>query len=61
MKMERCVFVQVDAEGHVLRSFHDADNGHGRTTSATERNGRLYVGSFNPFVKVIDLTRLASL
>eukprot|EP00210_Caulerpa_lentillifera_P002830 g2704.t1 len=46
---------QVDENGKVLRSFHDTSGRFGRVTSVTERSGKLYIGSFNNFVKVLDL------
>lgn len=45
----------MDENRTILRSFHDPSGGFGLTTSAIERNGKLYVGSFNDHVKVITL------
>eukprot|EP00210_Caulerpa_lentillifera_P003500 g3340.t1 len=54
------LIIQIDDAGNVLRSFHDMSGKFGRTSSAIERNGKLYIGSFNDAVKVIDLETAAN-
>eukprot|EP00210_Caulerpa_lentillifera_P003499 g3339.t1 len=54
------LIIQVDDAGNVLKSFHDMSGKFGMTTSAIERNRKLYIGSFNNAVKVINLETAAS-
>lgn len=52
--------VQVDLNGKPLRSFHDASGKFGRVASVAERNGKLYIGSFNNCIKVIHVNEVTN-
>eukprot|EP00210_Caulerpa_lentillifera_P003498 g3338.t1 len=49
------LIIQTDEKGVILRSLHDTSGAFGMTTSVIERNGKIYIGSFNKYVKVINL------
>ncbi len=56
---ERYGFViELDGNGRIIRSFHDPDGKVAFVTSATERNGKLYLGShIEPSIAVVSLNK----